>query len=149
MTKYRLTESRLRNMIRESVKGALNETYRYEYNSYDKALKIEKLMNTIYKCAQQLNMMVDDYSEFNGDIQEISYFAAKIISECDMTEWNANDYKDYDSSPEYDMRDLGYYGTDMNGNWKYDRDENDEGYQYWLNNTRKGRKFAKQQSLGK
>ena len=146
--KNRKDESR----ISKTAKDSVNEAYRYNYNSQAKARAFEEAISIIEKTAKKLQKMTNDESEFGGKAYEIGECATSILrllDEYSLSDggFNALDMADYEANPDYDTRNLGDYGTDIDGNWMYDENPDDEGYQYWLNNTRKGRKYAKQNGI--
>lgn len=148
----RLTEQDLHKIVKESVGKVINEAYRYNYNSQAKARAFEEAISIIEKTAKKLQKMTNDESEFGGKAYEIGECATSILrllDEYSLSDggFNAFDMADYEANPDYDTRNLGDYGTDIDGNWMYDENPDDEGYQYWLNNTRKGRKYAKHNDL--
>lgn len=150
--KIKLTESDLHRIVKKSVGKIIKEAYKYHYNSQAKARAFQETIGIIEKAARKLQKMTNDESEFGGKAYEIGECATSILRTLDEYSLSdggfiASDYADYEANPYYDTRNLGDYGTDVNGNWMYDENPDDEGYQYWLNNTRKGRKYAKQNQL--
>ena len=95
----RLTESDLHRVIRESVKRVISEApYKhFKENQYEKATKIEWLLNDVKEKLVKLKSLYDDAypDEFDRRIQDVNSFACdalKLMDNYGFPDFNSDDY---------------------------------------------------------
>ena len=121
MARYRITESRLRNMIREAVKDALNEV-KVEGDPYERLSDFENSLRTFdggINCEEDLaefmvdnNISIDDLRQYSGIVNRIDM--RKLIKEIEVfkranDDWEKREkYDEYRAWAEDRMSDMGF-----------------------------------------